>query len=64
MGHLLWWPINGLTIELDAIQITLTFSPVQHSVKLLWRIGIVNTEIHMLLLKDHKSKVAEAGGIG
>jgi hypothetical protein len=41
MGHLLWWPINGLRIEFDAIQISLTFLPVQHSDKLLWRIGIL-----------------------
>jgi hypothetical protein len=41
MGHLLWWPINGLRIESDAIQISLTFLPVQHSDKLLWRIGIL-----------------------
>jgi hypothetical protein len=64
MGHLLWWPINGLRIELDAIQISLTFLPVQHSDKLLRRYGIFNTEIHMLLVKDHKSKVVEAGGTG
>jgi hypothetical protein len=63
MAHLLWWPINGLRIELDAIQISLSFLPVQHSDKLLRRYGNFNTEIHMLLLKDHKFKVAEAGGI-
>jgi len=64
MDHLLWWPINGLRIELDAIQISLTFLAVQYSDKLLRRYGIFKTEIHMVLLKDHKSKVAEAGGIG